>query len=192
MKILDILERRSKEGSNKPQKKAWTTLITKLWKQAKAGASNWKDVDRAIASFLALYPDYVPDPLLLKQGLDAAEARSDAVVMAEMISRQSENERNATEAGRWDSFDGESDSAPRVAAVPQGVFRRSLNVCIRSGNAESGRRILNAFKSVKDEYPEKVQSDVFGLACLCYTSAGQASDAKATLFAMAKSDMKVT
>lgn len=190
--ILDILERRSKEVGDKPQKKVWTTLITRLWKQAKSGASNWKDVDQAITSFLGLYPDYVPGQLLLKQGLDMAEARCDALVMAEMISRQPRNRTKPDEAERFDSFDIESEPMPQVASVPQGVFRRSLDVCIRSGNAESGRRILDAFKAVKDEYPEKLQSDVFGLACLCYTRAGQASDAKDTLFEMTESDMEAT
>ncbi|CAJ1914048.1 unnamed protein product [Cylindrotheca closterium] len=191
LNILDILERRCKGDGDKPQKKIWRKLITRLWKQAKSGASNWKDLDRAIASFLGLYPEYVPDPLLLKQGLDMAEAMSDALVMAEMISRQSANAEDAP-VGRFESFDGEGNPIPEVASVPQGVFRRSLDVCIRSGNAESGRQILDAFKAIKDDYPTKLQSDVFGLACLCYTRAGQANDAKDTLFAMSESDMDVS
>lgn len=188
LNILDILETRCAEDVDKPQKKVWRKLITRLWKQAKSGSSNWRDVDRAIASFLGLYPNHVPDMLLLKQGLDMAEARSDALVMADMISRQN---ANAEAVGGFESLDGEGNPIPEVASVPQGVFRRSLDVCIRSGNAESGRQILDAFKAVKEDYPMKVQSDVFGLACLCYTRAGQADGAKETLFAMTESDMDV-
>jgi pentatricopeptide repeat protein len=191
LRILYTLEDRAKDDE-KPEPNVWTALIHRLSKNAKSGNSQWKDVNQAIYSFLTLYPDIVPIPILLKQGLDAGEATIDAGIITQIIYKQlhHQNDMLSFDSAETSELVVYEELAREVASIPQGVFRRSFQICIRSGDTESASSILDSFNSTKDSYPMKVRSEIFGLALLCYTKAGRVEDAKETLFAMIENNME--
>jgi hypothetical protein len=211
VKILAALENRSR-GDEKPEQHIWTTLIGRLARQAKTYGSHWKDVNRALRTFLSLYPGVVPNPTLLKLCLDAGEAVGDASIVDLVIQNEVERQSKVqtlpleemsfrSEEISWDqvsdSQEVESNTETKkegiqsqVASIPQGVFRRGLQICLRNGDAKSATSILSSFDSMIEVYPKKVQSEIFGLTLLCHTTAGRAEDAKNALLQMAEQNME--
>lgn len=115
----------------------------------------------------------------------------DANIVAKIIHKQLwlENKESTFDGMRNPILVGREDRIQDIPSIPQGVFRRGLQICIRAGDTESATAMLESFNCIKDSYPVKVQSDIFGLALLCYAKAGQADDAKEILFAMIETEM---
>eukprot|EP00980_Cylindrotheca_fusiformis_P028100 scaffold22580_cov210-Cylindrotheca_fusiformis.AAC.7 len=189
-KILYTLEGIS-NGLEKPDGHVWTTLINRFSRQAKSGNSHWKDVIQAVNSFLTLYPDIAPSPILLRQGLDAGEAMLNASVIARIIDQQlrlQEQKKEFPHSIVENSH--ESENGGEIPSIPQGVFRRGLQICIRSGDTKSATRLFRSFKTIKEYYPIQVQADMFGLALLCFTGAGLVENAKEVFFDMIETGME--
>lgn len=182
LKIGKLLERKSQEGKNLDHF-IWTTLVDQLSQQAKSCALHWKDVNTILESFFRFYPNYFLDTKLLKTCLEASEALANANLITTALEREAEN----VPLPDLDSLEGNDTS--KVATVPHGVFRRALEICLKSNDTANADRICNAFKTSKEAYPLAVQSEIFGLVLLCYAKDGQAERAKTVLFSMIDEDV---
>ena len=88
--LIRILERLAERNpsTKKSRIRVWSNLIERLARHAKRDESKWTSVQRAFRMLWIAYPDCRPARKLLKIGMMASEATSDAELAAELISHE--------------------------------------------------------------------------------------------------------
>ena len=87
LKILDRLEHLDSNGLRSGIR-VWSKLIESLARHAKRDESKWAFVERAFRTLWIAHPDCSPGRTLLKIGMLASEATSNAQLAAELISHE--------------------------------------------------------------------------------------------------------
>jgi hypothetical protein len=178
LRIMDTLERRL-ANRQKPALFVWSTLIDQLSRSADSNSSLWASVDKALRTVLEAYPFSSLDTNVLRNCLQTSESTADAGLLANLI------QKNV-------SIQAQSNNRDEVgpSPIPHQAFRKSLEICLRSGDVESANTILDSFNRISGAYPVGVQTQIHALALLCHARAGDAGRAKEILFTMTTQKMQ--
>jgi pentatricopeptide repeat protein len=107
-KILRILEA---NASNPPGFHVWKQLVVECAKRARQNVSRWELVQRVLKKLSTDNPQFWPDHLLLKYGLDASEFLLDSELASTLIVRTLEHDRDFHAARSNVNNDDDDDAA---------------------------------------------------------------------------------